>query len=63
VPSGKTTGKGCKLKYIKFHLNTRGKKLALKVIKPWKRLPREVMESLSLEIFKSHMDTFLSNLI
>lgn len=27
VPSGKTKGKGHKLKYIKFHLNTRGKKL------------------------------------
>jgi len=29
----------------------------------WNRLPREVIESPSLEIFKTHLDTFLCDLL
>jgi len=32
------------------------------VVKHWKRLPREVVEAASLEIFKARLDGALSNL-
>lgn len=34
-----------------------------RVIEHWKMLPREFMESPSLEIFKSHLDTVLGNVL
>jgi len=33
------------------------------VTEPWNRLPREVVESPSLEIFKTHLDKVLYNLL
>ena len=30
-----------------------------KVMEYWNRLPREVVESPSMEIFKTHLDTYL----
>lgn len=33
------------------------------VVEHWNRLPQEVMESLSLEIFKTHLDMVLGNLL
>jgi len=33
------------------------------LVKPWPRLPREVVEAPSLETFKSRLDAALSNLI
>lgn len=33
-----------------------------KVVEHWDRLPKEVVESTTLEVFKTHMDKFLSNL-
>ena len=35
----------------------------VKVTEPWNKLPREVEESPSLEIFKTHLDVFLCNLL
>ena len=44
--------------------NIRKKKVfTLKVTEHWNRLPREVVESPSLEIFKTHLDAFLCNLL
>jgi len=35
----------------------------LRVTEHWNRLPREVVESLPLEIFKTHLDKVLCNLL
>ena len=35
----------------------------LRVTEPWNRLPREAVESPSLEIFQTHLDKVLCNLL
>jgi len=35
----------------------------LRVTEPWPRLPREAVESPSLEIFKTHLDKVLCSLL
>ncbi|KAK4820055.1 hypothetical protein QYF61_017901 [Mycteria americana] len=61
VPSDRTSGNGHKHKHRRFPLNIRKTFFTVRVTKPWHRLPRKVVESASLEIFKSHLDTVLSN--
>lgn len=63
VPSDRTRGNDHKLKYKKFHLNRRKNSFTLREAEHWHRLPREVVECASLEMFKSHMDTFLCDLL
>lgn len=47
-----------KLKHTKFYLNRR-KNFMLRMAEHWGRLPREVMESLSLKTFQIHLNAFL----
>jgi len=68
---GFTKGKSCltnltnghKLKHRKFRLNMRKNFFPLRVTGHWNRLPREVVESPSLEIFKTHLDKVLCSLL
>jgi len=63
VPSDRTTGNGQKLKQRKFYLNMRKNLFPLRVMKPWNRLRREVVDSPSLEILKTHLDEVLCSLL
>ncbi|KFV78307.1 hypothetical protein N308_02482, partial [Struthio camelus australis] len=53
---------GHKLKHRRFHLNVR-KNFTVRVTGHWNRLPRGVVESPSLEIFKTPLDAILGNML
>jgi len=63
VPSDRTRGNGHKLKQRKLQLNRRKNFFTLRVTEPWPRLPREAVESPSLEIFQTHLDAVLCILL
>ncbi|KFV11429.1 hypothetical protein N340_09118, partial [Tauraco erythrolophus] len=54
---------GFELKERRFRLDIKEKFFTLRVAKHWNRLPREVVDAPSLEVFKARLDEALGNLV
>jgi len=58
-----TRGNGFKLKEHRFRLGRRKDFFTMRVVRHWRRLPREAVAAPSLAVFKAGLDRALSNLV
>jgi len=61
--SNRTRSSGLKLGHRKIHKNMQKCLFTVRVTEHWNRLPRGVVQSLSMEVLKTHLDACLCNLL
>lgn len=61
--SNKAGENSFKLLQGRFRLDIMKNFYTEKFVKPWKKLPREMVESLSLEVLKRHVDVLLMDMV
>jgi len=63
VENSRARGNGFKLKEGRFRLDAGGKFFTMRMVRCWNRLPRDVVDAPSLEVFKARLDGGLGSLV